>query len=90
MTNYTMKGFKKYLADNSNINLDFRSHVYLNNQYGLTPCFEYETAKTIILLLAEYTSDDSPIYNLNNSIDNLRITKLKDFINEWLRGANNV
>lgn len=90
MTYYTMKGFKEYLANNSGICLDFRTHVYLKNQYSLTPCFEYEIAKTIILSLAEYTSDDSPIYNLNNSIDNLRITKLEDYINEWLRIANNV
>lgn len=71
-------------------NLDFRSHVFLDNQYGNSPCFNYDFAETVVSKLFAFAHNfirnNEEYYphfsgwdwNLQMECENLRISKLKD------------
>ncbi len=87
-----LKNLKCAFLNESGIDLDFRTHVYLENQYGLYPTYCYSVAEQIVPFVFEYLTDyleknqdEYPNfggweYNTSMSIEELRITKLKDFI----------
>lgn len=76
--------------------LDFRSHAYLDNQYGLSPTFNYSFAEKIVKFAFEWAENyieenhyNYPdfggwYYNLQMSIEGLRTTPLKVFLSTIL------
>jgi len=76
---------EKILREFRNENyLDFRTHKYLSNNYNLTPCFNYDFAKNIVLkineLLEERFGGKYVIYNLEMDVESLRLQTLKDYL----------
>ena len=58
-----MKSFRAQFLENTGEVLDFRKHVYLDNQYGCTPVFGYEMAEAIVDVIYTFGQnlvDDNP------------------------------
>ena len=75
-----MQELKDSVIISCGIKIDFRSHKYLDNGYGLTPCFSYEFAKKVVVAIYDYAfeqSGDRWIWNLETEIENLRSSSLK-------------
>jgi hypothetical protein len=84
-----LKNFKK----ETGIKIDFRKDQFLENQYGATPTFNYDFAEKIVFFTycyleeyAEKTINYSGFpgweYNLQMSVEALRTTRLKIFIED--------
>lgn len=88
-TESLVKKFRKDLESETGTKLDFRAHQFLENQYGASPCFDYDTAKEVISYLYKwgheyisaneenYPHFDGWVYNLSMAIEQLRTTRLK-------------
>ena len=80
--------FKQFTSEHHDLLLDFRSHVYLENQYGLNPQYSYSVAETVVDSLFEfwdkYGVNSSGRYNKDMMIDDLRSTELKQQLVFWL------
>lgn len=86
--------FKEYLEENTGYRLDFRSHGYLENSYGLTPTFNYKFAEMVVENLYDWANqfvEDNIesfgdfggfCYNLMMSCEQLRSRSLKSYISE--------
>lgn len=86
--------FKEYLEDNTGYRLDFRSHGYLENNYGLSPTFDYAFAELVIENLYDWANkfvyEHKDVfgdfggfgYNLKMSCDQLRNTSLKSYVSD--------
>jgi hypothetical protein len=77
--------FKKFVHDDTlHIQLDFRKHVFLENQYGNYPEYKYSIGERIVdcifSFLDKHRVDYSGRYNRSMMIESLRTTKLSDFI----------
>ena len=92
-TDILIKVFKVELSLFKNIQLDFRSDVYISNNYGNYPqSLSYDTACIIVKSLYEWANDFVRMgeqnypdfagfdYNLNMAVVSLRTTKLSDLI----------
>lgn len=87
-----MKDFKKDFYYEHKVELDFRTHAYLKNNYGLAPVFDYELAKKVVIFAYDWAHQyiaDNKLnyldfggwkYNLSMSCDNLRTFSLKGFL----------
>ena len=66
--------------------IDFRSDVFLENQYGNTPTFTYDRADILVHdlhnRLEAMFGDEYIIYNSSMEIEKLRCEKLKDYIDD--------
>ena len=80
--------FKKFTAERYGLRLDFRSHVYLDNQHGAYPQYGYSVADTILeslfAFLDERGVDWSGRYNKAMMINKLRVTPLKQQLSTWV------
>lgn len=84
--------FKNDFEIQYGITLDFRTHVFLHNNHGLSPIFDYHLAEKVVRFAydwAENIIEENPFndptfdgwqYNLQMSCDELRTTTLKDFL----------
>lgn len=79
-----MEAFKAFVNDEANIALDFRTYVFLENQYGNTPIYRYDDAVKIIdcmfSFLTKYRVDFSGRYNRSMTIESLRTKYLKSYL----------
>ncbi|MFT6835036.1 MAG: hypothetical protein ACJA0H_001070 [Francisellaceae bacterium] len=79
-----LTAFKAFILEKNNLKLDFRVHVYLENQYGATPCYSYSDAETVVDCMSDffdkYHVDYSGRYNRSMTIESLRTQKLNDFL----------
>lgn len=90
MNKFTVQQFKEYFQAETGVALDFRKHVYLENQYGLSPCVKYDFAETFIKCLYAWGHqciESNPAlfpnfggwqYNLNMSCEKLRTETISD------------
>ena len=80
--------FKKFTLEHHGLILDFRSHVYLDNQHNLNPQYSYDTAQRILTSLFEfwdrYDVNYAMRYNADQMINDLRSTNLKQQLVFWL------
>lgn len=91
MSNFTrnlLNEFKSFVKEETNLVLDFRTHAYLENQYGAYPQYSYSDAEAVIdcvysFLDAHFVDYDGR-FNRSMDIEALRTTKLKDFLLERL------
>ncbi|MGY8897749.1 MAG: hypothetical protein ACKVI8_06925 [Paraglaciecola sp.] len=76
--------FKSFVEEETNLKLDFRTHVFLDNQYGAYPQYSYSDAETVIDCMFEffdkYNVDYAGRYNRSMSIETLRTQKLNEFL----------
>jgi len=76
--------FKSFVYDETKLEIDFRTHVFLENQYGNYPQFRYSDAETIIdcvyAFLDKHFIDYDCRFNRSMDIESLRIQCAKDFI----------
>jgi hypothetical protein len=91
MSNFTrnlLSEFKSFVKDETKLVLDFRTHVFLENQYGAYPEYSYSDAETVIDCVYNFLDahfvDYSGRFNRSMDIEALRTTKLKDFLLERL------
>lgn len=101
MTKFTVQQFKEYFKSETGITLDFRKHVFLDNQFGATPCVNYDFAEQLITNLYAWGHqciEDSPElfptfggwkYNLQMSCEKLRTEKIKHHIESVIDDLNN-
>ena len=80
-----MKSQKTFIREfKKELDIDFRKHQFLDNQYGGTPCFDYDFAKEIVTTLnnnlIDLFNDQYVIYNTEMDIESLRTTQLKNYI----------
>mgnify|MGYP006088754955 CR=1 FL=1 len=90
-TSYEKKlhaAFKSFVLAKKNLKLDFRTHVYLENQYGGYPSYSYSDAEAVIDCMFEffdkYHVDYSNRYNRSMIIDSLRTGTLSHFLSVTL------
>ena len=86
--------FKQFTLNQYGLRIDFRSHVYLSNQYGLSPherppsCYGYDFAGIVLNSLFDFWHKNgvnlSGRYNKNMMVDQLRGTPLKQQLKLWL------
>ena len=80
--------FKKFTLEHNGLLLDFRSHVYLENQYGLNPQYNYDLAETVVNSLFEFWDkrgvNYAKRYNKDQMIDELRSTPLNQRLSFWI------
>lgn len=85
--------FRAHFEDETGIKLDFRSHQYLENSYGLTPTFSYSLAVTVVSSLyrwanafvaehQEHLNFSGFRHNTMMSCDKLRSQSLKSLIED--------
>ncbi len=91
-TRYLINTFKNHFESKTGTKIDFRKHQFLENQYGASPCFDYNFAKMVVLELYQWAQCfieennenfphfDGWEYNLSMSIEQLRTTKVKSLI----------
>lgn len=76
--------FKQFVNDDCGLELDFRKHVFLENQYGASPQYSYSDAEAVLScvfgFLDKFYVDYNGRYNFNMEIDKLRTSKLKDYL----------
>nr|WP_075498095.1 hypothetical protein [Moritella viscosa]SHO15142.1 unnamed protein product [Moritella viscosa] len=67
------------------IKLDLRSQVYILNDYGLYPCFDYGDAYSIISEMIEMINEknDNVIFNTSMTVEKLRSERLSGIIQEY-------
>lgn len=89
--------FRDYFEDETGIKLDFRSHQYLENSYGLTPTFSYSMAEKAVNNLYNWANDfvaehqdslriSGIRHNTMMSCDKLRSQTLKSLIEDVCDG----
>lgn len=88
-TKSLVKKFRTDLEIETGIKLDFRTHQFINNQHGATPCFDYSEAKEVIAHLYKWGEEfietnreyyphfGGWVYNLDMAVEQLRTTRLK-------------
>ena len=80
--------FKQFTSENYGLILDFRSHGYLENQYGLCPQYSYDIAQTVLTSLFKFWDKHNVNYamryNKDQMLDDLRPTRLKQQLVFWL------
>ena len=80
--------FKQFTLEHHGLLLDFRSHVYLENQYGLNPQYNYDLAETVVTSLFafwdKHNVNYAMRYNKDQMVDELRSTTLKQQLVVWL------
>ena len=96
-----MKRFRAQFLENTGEVLDFRKHVYLENQYGCSPVFGYEMAETIIDEIYTFAQDfvdgnqehfpgfGGWEYNKQMACETLRHTPASHLVNEILSALHN-
>jgi len=96
-----MKELKDAYEIESGERIDFRKHVFLDNQYGGTPCFNYNFAESVVVFTyaflekhIEENKYDYPMfggwkYNLMMECEKLRSTTLQNFISGNIQGMLN-
>ena len=65
------------------LDVDFRRHQFLDNQYNNSPCFNYDTAESYVANIHQFLSEkygEAVIYNFMQEVESLRITTLKMYI----------
>lgn len=77
---------KQFIANfKKDLHLDFRSQVFLSNQYGAYPQYGYDVAKNVVSELNERLIDlfneQYVIYNNDMDIESLRTQRLSEYIN---------
>jgi len=84
-----LKKFKDAFKEKHGIELDFRIHKYIRNNYGLSPIFDYELAENIVKFTYEFVEQEISKgnyefseykYNLNDSVSLLEMMTAHDFI----------
>ena len=87
-----VKLFITHLDEEEGIKLDFRSHVYLYNNLGLTPCFSYGLAEKVVSSLyawaeayaeehrESYKNGVGFVWNLNMQCEKLRTETLRGMV----------
>ena len=80
-----LKKFKKFISQEKSLfELDFRKHVYLENNVGLYPTYNYKTAEIIIdhlfMFLEKYRITKYSQANKKMMIEDLRMTRLNSYI----------
>lgn len=87
-TKKLIKSFKAFLNEEHNTELDFRKHVFLENQYGGYPQYPYAIAEDVVdgmfSFFDKHNVDYDGRYNRSMSIESLRTEKLKDFLEHTL------
>ena len=65
------------------LDVDFRRHQFLDNQYNNSPCFDYDTAESYVANIHQFLSEkygEAIIYNFMQEVESLRITTLKMYV----------
>ena len=65
------------------LDVDFRRHQFLYNQYNNSPCFNYDAAESYVANIHQFLSEkygEAVIYNFMQEVESLRITTLKMYI----------
>ena len=65
------------------LDVDFRRHQFLDNQYNNSPCFDYDAAESYVANIHQFLSEkygEAVIYNFMQEVESLRITTLKMYI----------
>ena len=65
------------------LDVDFRRHQFLDNQYNNSPCFNYDTAESYVANIHQFLSEkygEAVIYNFMQEVESLRITTLKMYV----------
>jgi len=84
-----LKKFKDAFKDKYGIELDFRTHKYIRNNYGLSPIFDYDLAQNIVEFTYDFVDEEllkgnyefsGYKYNLNDSVSLLETMTARDFI----------
>ena len=81
--NEFFKGFKEYLYENYQYNLDFRRDVYLENEIGATPTYNFKTFEIIWNGYVEYIGKiggkwmANCVYSYHDGINDFRERTLK-------------
>ena len=76
-----MTEFKSVVAC-GRFDLDFRTIKYLENSYGLSPCFSYSDAEYLITELHDFLSEiygERVVYNLMMECEKLRSQTFKSY-----------
>jgi hypothetical protein len=88
-----IKKFKEFTLEQYGLLLDFRTHVYLENQYGLNPQYNYDLAETVVTSLFafwdKHNVNYAMRYNKDQMVDELRSTTLKQQLVVWLESEMN-
>jgi hypothetical protein len=91
-TSTLVKQFKTQFESETGIKIDFRKHAFLNNQYGATPCFNYDFAQDVVTSLYNWAHsfiEENEVnyphfsgwqYNTSMECEKLRSTKLQALI----------
>ena len=76
--------FKSFVKDESKLELDFRTYVFITNEYGGYPQYTYSDAEIIIRcffsFLDKHQVDYSGRYNTSMMLDSLKTQSLNDFL----------
>lgn len=79
-----ISAFKSFVSEETNLDLDFRTHVFLDNQYGATPRFSYSDAEAVIdcmfKFFDKYHVDYDGRYNHSMALESLRTQNLKGYL----------
>ena len=65
------------------LDVDFRRHQFLDNQYNNSPSFNYDAAKSYVADIHQFLSEkygEAVIYNFTQEVESLRITTLKMYV----------
>ena len=65
------------------LDVDFRRHQFLDNQYNNSPCFNYDAAESYVANIHQFLSEkygEAVIYNFMQEVESLRITTLKMYV----------
>ena len=65
------------------LDVDFRRHQFLDNQYNNSPSFNYDTAESYVANIHQFLSEkygEAVIYNFMQEVESLRITTLKMYV----------
>jgi len=96
-----IKSFRARFLENTGEVLDFRKHVYLENQYGCSPVFSYNMAETIvdeIYTFAQEIVDNNEAlfpsfggweYNKQMECEKLRTSPASQLVNSILSDIQN-
>ena len=80
--------FKQFTLEQYGLMLDFRSHVYLENNSGCNPQYKYPVAETVVTSLFAFWDKHgvnyAMRYNTDQMINELRSTPLKHILSYWL------
>ena len=76
--------FKEFTLKSTGLDLDFRTHVFLENQYGASPVYSYSDAEAVIdsvyAFLDKCGIDYEGRFSRSMDIEALRTQKLKEFL----------